>query len=75
MSEDQFTPQAADDLFALWSYIAERSPEAANRVEEAVYSACAFLANNPQAGRIREDLTPLPVRFWLVQPFRNCWIV
>ena len=75
MSEYRFTPQAADDLFALWSYIAEGSPEAANRVEEAVYCACAFVAENPEAGRIREDLTALPVRFWLVQPFRSCWIV
>lgn len=75
MSEYRFTPQAADDLFALWSYLAEESPEAANRVEEAAYSACAFLAETPHAGRIREDLTALPVRFWLVQPFRNCWIV
>ncbi|HET7108939.1 MAG TPA: type II toxin-antitoxin system RelE/ParE family toxin [Candidatus Acidoferrum sp.] len=75
MSEYRFTPQAADDLFAIWSYIAEGSPEAADRVEEAVYAACAFVAEAPLAGRIREDLTALPVRFWLVQPFRNCWIV
>jgi hypothetical protein len=24
---------------------------------------------------VREDLTALPLRFWLVQPFRHCWIV
>jgi antitoxin ParD1/3/4 len=75
MSEYRFTPQAAEDLFDIWRYIAEGSPEAANRVEETVYSACAFLAESPHAGRIREDLTALPLRFWLVQPFRNCWIV
>jgi plasmid stabilization system protein ParE len=75
MSEYQFTPQAADDLFDIWSYIAEDNLDAANRVEEAVYSACAFLTESPRAGRIREDLTALPGRFWLVQPFRNCWIV
>jgi plasmid stabilization system protein ParE len=75
MSEYQFTPQAVDDLFAIWSYIAEENPDAANRVEEAVYAACGFLAESPRAGRTREDLTALPVRFWLVQPFRNCWIV
>ena|SRR5258708_36085647 len=75
MSEYRFTPQAVDDLFEIWSYIARDNFEAANRVEEAVYSTCAFLADSPGAGRIREDLTALPVRFWLVQPFRNCWIV
>ena len=75
MTEYRFTPQAVDDLFEIWSYIAGDNLDAANRVEEAVYSACAFLAESPLAGRVREDLTALPVRFWLVQPFRNCWIV
>jgi len=70
MSEYRFTPQAADDLFEIWSYIAEDNIDAANRVEEAIYSGCAFLAESPRAGRIREDLTALPARFWLVQPFR-----
>jgi antitoxin ParD1/3/4/toxin ParE1/3/4 len=75
MSGYQFTPQAIDDLFEIWSYIAADSPDAANRVEEAIYSACDFLAGAPLAGRVREDLTAQPVRFWLVQPFRNCWVV
>src|SRR5579863_6615370 len=75
MSGYQFTPQAIDDLFDIWSYIAKENLDAANRVEEAVYSACVFLAESPRAGLIREDLTALPVRFWLLQPFRNCWIV
>lgn len=47
----QFTPQAIDDLFEIWSYIARDSPDAANRVEESVYQACAFLADSPLAGR------------------------
>ena len=75
MSKYRLTPQAVDDLFEIWSYIAGDSPEAAYRVEEAIYAACEFLAETPLAGSVREDLTALPVRFWLVQPFRNCWIV
>ena len=75
MSEYRFTPQAVDDLFEIWSYVAGDSLDGANRVEEAVHSTWAFLADSPHAGRIREDLTALPLRFWLVQPFRNCWIV
>jgi plasmid stabilization system protein ParE len=71
----QFTPQAIDDLFEIWSYIAQDSPEAANRVEEAVYQACAFLADTPLAGRIREDLTARPLRFWPALPYRNYLIV
>lgn len=75
MSKYQFTPEAVADLFEIWRYIAGDNVEAANRVEEAIYSACTFLTDTPLAGRVREDLTALPLRFWLVQPFRNCWIV
>ncbi len=75
MSSYQFTPQAVDDLFEIWSYIAGDDPEAANRVEEAIHAACAFVADAPLAGRVREDLTALPLRFWLVQPYRSYWVV
>jgi plasmid stabilization system protein ParE len=75
MSRYEFTPQAIEDLFEIWSYIAKDDSEAANRVEEAIYAACTFLADAPLAGRIREDLTSLPLRFWLVQPYRSYWIV
>jgi len=75
MSGYQFTPQAADDLFEIWRYIAQDSIEAANRVEEAVYRACAFLAGGPLRGSKREDITKLPVRFWTVQAFPNYLIV
>ena len=63
MSSYRFTPQAIDDLFEIWSYIASDDLDAANRVEEAIHVASAFLADTPLAGRIREDLTVLPLRF------------
>ena len=75
MSQYQFTPEALSDLFELWSYIAADNVDAADRVEEAVYAACLLAAEKPLGGQIREDLTALPVRFWLVQPYRNCWVV
>ncbi len=75
MRKYRFTPQAADDLFDIWKFIARDNPEAANRVEEAIYLACEFLVASPLAGRVREDLTTLPVRFWLVQPYANLFIV
>ena len=75
MSEYQFTPQAVADLFEIWSFIALDNPVAADRVEEAVYRACDFLADSPLVGRIRKELTPLPVRFWVVQPYLNYIIV
>ncbi len=54
MSSYQFTPQAVEDLFEIWSYIAGDDLAAASRVEEASYAACAFLADTPLAGRIRK---------------------
>jgi len=75
MSDYQCTPQAADDLFEIWSYIARDSVEAAIRVEDAVYNACELLAKGPLRGNVREDLTKLPLRFWTLQPFPNYIIV
>jgi len=75
VSSYRFTPQAVDDLFEIWSYIAGDSVEVANRVEHAIHLASAFLADHPLVGRDRTDLTELPVRFWLVPHYTNYWIV
>jgi len=75
MTDYQLTPQALDDLFDIWSYIAQDSPAAADRVEEAIYLACERLAKSPMIGTIRKDLTALSVRFWLVTPYSNYFIV
>jgi len=40
-----------------------------------LYPACAFLAEGPLRGRTREEITPLPLRFWTVQAFPNYIIV
>lgn len=75
MTEYRITPKAVDDLIKIWSYIADDSIDAANRVEAAVYEACTFLAGSPLAGRIRKDLTMRTVRFWSVQSYPNYLIV
>jgi antitoxin ParD1/3/4 len=75
MSSYQFTPRAVEDLFEIWSYIASDDLDAANRVEEAIHDACATMADTPLAGRVREDLTALPLRFRIVLPHRNYWLV
>ena len=71
MSRYQFTPQAIDDLLDIWSFIARDNRAAADRVEAAVYRACELLGDSPLAGTSRMELTPLPVRFWVVQPYSN----
>jgi plasmid stabilization system protein ParE len=75
MTGYRFTPQALNDVFAIWSYIAQDNVAAADRVERAVYDSCEFLADSPLAGTTRPDLTTLPVRFWLVSAFPNYFIV
>ena len=74
MTRFRFTPQAFDDLFDIWTYIAQDNLDAANRVEEEIYNSCELLAHSPLAGTVRKDLTSLPVRFWLVPAFPNYFI-
>jgi plasmid stabilization system protein ParE len=75
MEKYELTPQAVSDLFEIWDFISQDNPEAANRVEEAVFRACDFLADSPLAGRVRKDLAPLPLRFWVVPPYSKYLIV
>jgi plasmid stabilization system protein ParE len=75
MTRYRFTPQALNDLFEIWSFIAQDNSAAADRVEDAVYRACEFVAEMPLAGTVRTDLMALPVRFWPISPFPNYFIV
>jgi plasmid stabilization system protein ParE len=49
MSVYALTPLAKTDIFDIWSYIAGDNEETANRVEQAIYDACAFVAEAPCA--------------------------
>ena len=75
MTDYRFTPEAEDDLFEIWCYIARDNVAAANRVESAVHDACAFLAQYPQSGSQRKHVTALPVHFWTVQQYPNYVVV
>jgi plasmid stabilization system protein ParE len=65
MNRYRFSKKAKSDLRSIWSYIAVDNIEVADRVEEAIYEACALLAKAPLTGHTREDLTELPLRFWV----------
>jgi toxin ParE1/3/4 len=57
-------PQAARDLIQIWRYIKkESSQETADRVESVIRSKFAYLADFPQGGHWRRDLTTAEVRF------------
>ncbi len=75
MTNYRFTPEAEEDLFEIWCYIARDSVAAANRVESAVYDACVFLAQEPRSGSPRKHVTALPVHFWTVQQHPNYVVV
>ena len=64
MSRYALTREALADIDELWSYIAEDSVDAADRVSAAILHACAFLAGQPLVGHSRSDLTDRPVLFW-----------
>jgi plasmid stabilization system protein ParE len=75
MTRFRFSPEASADLFEIWNFIAQDNPEAADRVETAIYDTCAFVAQTPLVGKIRKDLTSLPVRFWVVPSYPNYTVV
>lgn len=75
MEKYQLSPEALSDLLEIWNFIARDSPEAADRVEEAIFRACDLLSGSPLAGRVRKDLTSLPLRFWVIHPYSNYLVV
>ena len=75
MSGYALTPLAKADVFAIWSHIADDNEDAANRVEQAIYRACAFVAEAPMRGHSRPDLTTRSLRFWNLTRYPNYAIV
>jgi plasmid stabilization system protein ParE len=75
MSAYVLTPLAKKDIFDIWSYIAEHSESAANRVEQAIYDACEFVAEAPMRGHTRADLTRRSLRFWTLTRYPNYSVV
>jgi antitoxin ParD1/3/4 len=75
MSAYALTPLAKADIFDIWSYIASRSEAAADRVEQAIYDACEFVAASPLRGHPRSDLTARPLRFWTLTRYPNFIVV
>ena len=69
------TPLAKADIFDIWSYIADGSEDAADRVEQAIYDACAFVAEAPMRGHSRPDLTTRSLRFWTLTRYPNYSVV
>jgi plasmid stabilization system protein ParE len=75
MSADVLTPLAKADIFNIWCYISDDSEDDADRVEQAIYDACAFVAEAPMRGHSRPDLTSRSLRFWTLTRYPNYAVV
>jgi plasmid stabilization system protein ParE len=75
MSAYVLTPLAKADIFYIWSFIAADSEDAADRVEQAIFNACAFVAGAPKRGHLRPDLTARSLRFWTLTRYPNYAVV
>ena len=69
MKPYRLTPAAEDDLFDVWLYIAPDNVVAADILETNIFQACQKLADRPDLGHFRRDLTDKPVRFFLVRDY------
>lgn len=58
-----FHPEAETDLTDICDYIAVDSPEAADRVLDAILKRLESLVKIPLQGHMRTDLTSRPLRF------------
>lgn len=58
------SPDAERDIESIFDYIAEDSGDAARPLIMDVDAAFGLLADMPELGHSREDLTAWPVRFW-----------
>jgi antitoxin ParD1/3/4 len=64
MIDYRFTPEAEDDLFEIWCYIARDS-----------VAAAVFLLGSRRAAARAETVTDLPFYFWTVQRYPNYVLV
>ena len=69
MTRFVLTPKANHDLHEILEYIATDSAEYSFRVGERFEQVFEFLGENPEAGRIRRDLTGQPLRFFPVYSY------
>ena len=64
MSGYSVSPQAVEDLFEIWQYIARDDESVADRVQSEFYETFRSLARMPGQGHRRKDLTARPVLFF-----------
>jgi toxin ParE1/3/4 len=70
MAKSLFLPEALDDLFVIWDYVAlqSQSAEIADRLIERIEQKAELYAGQPETGELRPDLTE-GVRNFLVDNY------
>lgn len=70
MSKVTHSKRARRDLLTIWAYIAEDSPNAADKLLDTLNEKCALLGENSELGQARPDITPemryFPVKKYLI---------
>jgi toxin ParE1/3/4 len=67
-------PEAYDDIDEIRAYIAEDSPDAADRVVNEIFDRLRTLPQFPQQGFRRPQFTSLPLRFALVREYLIAYV-
>ena len=62
-------PEALEDLDDIRDYIAQKNPDAADRVISEIFDGLRALGLFPHQGHRRPDLTSHPLRFMLVREY------
>lgn len=57
-AQRELSPEAQEDLIEIWSYIAQFSEEAADKIIDAIYQKADLLARSPYMGKERSELHP-----------------
>ena len=65
------SPLAVEDVDLIHTYIFADNPEAADRVQEAIFDSFTLLARSPILGRERHFRRRKNIRSWVVTNFRN----
>ena len=63
--------QSVADVDVVHAYICADNPEAADRVQDAIFAGFALLSRNPALGRRRQFRRHQNIRSWVVTEFTN----
>jgi len=70
MIKVSYTQKAKQDFLSIWAYIAEDSPNAADKLLDTISEKCNLLGENSKLGQARPDISPemryFPVKNYLI---------